>query len=33
MEIIFESTEQFEADLKNHSEAEHDIIVQQLHEL
>ncbi|WP_071782606.1 hypothetical protein [Planktothrix agardhii] len=32
MEIIFESTEEFDADLKNHSEAEHDIIVQQLHE-
>jgi hypothetical protein len=32
MEIIFESTEEFEADLKTHSEAEHDIIVQQLHE-
>lgn len=32
MEIIFESTEEFEADLKTHSEAEHDIIVQQIHE-
>ncbi|SKB11717.1 conserved hypothetical protein [Planktothrix sp. PCC 11201] len=32
MEIIFESTEEFEADLNTHSEAEHDIIVQQLHE-
>ncbi|WRH66790.1 MAG: hypothetical protein RSE13_25315 [Planktothrix sp. GU0601_MAG3] len=32
MEIIFESTEEFEADLKTHSEAEHDIIVQQIYE-
>jgi hypothetical protein len=32
MEIIFESTEEFEADLRTYSQAEHDIIVQQLHE-
>jgi hypothetical protein len=32
MEIIFESTEEFEQDLKTYSEAEQSIILQQLHE-
>jgi hypothetical protein len=32
MEIIFESTEEFEDDLRTYSEAEQSIILQQLHE-
>ncbi len=32
MEIIFESTEEFEEDLKTYSEAEQSVILQQLHE-
>ena len=32
MEIIFESTEEFEEDLKTYSEAEQTLILQQLHE-